>query len=167
MSSGTEWGDPRGGPGRIKRPLGRSGRGRRTLGEVQKVLREPRGGRNGSGDFGEVPDGSRISWGGLGRVGGILGWFGTGRETVWEVCEGSRNARGVPGRVGGTSLRSWTGRKTLGQVRDGLGNRRGGTGRVRVPSGRSGMGRWSLGKVRYNSRLSQVGPGWVGGTRGG
>ena len=54
-----DWlGDPRGGPGRVGGPTGRSGTGLRTYGEVRDELGDP--------------------WEGLGQVGGPSGRSGTG-----------------------------------------------------------------------------------------
>ena len=78
--------DPQGGPERVGGPLGRSGTGRSTLGEVWDRSEDPRGGP--------------------GRVGVLLGWSTTGRSTLGEVRYRSEDPRRGPRRVGGPSRRS-------------------------------------------------------------
>ena len=64
----------------VGEPSGRSGTGRRTLGEVRDGSRDP----------------VKI----LGRVVGPLVKFGTGRGTLGEIWEGSGDTPGGRGRVG-------------------------------------------------------------------
>ena len=50
---------------------------------------------DGCGTLGEVWDGLGDTRGGVGRVGGPLGWSRTGRRTVGEDRHGSWDPRGV------------------------------------------------------------------------
>ena len=71
-----------------------SGKGRRTLGEVQKGLEDPREGP------GEV---RRLTW-----------RFWIGRGSLGEVPDGSEDPRGSPRRVWRPSIRCGIGLGTLG-----------------------------------------------------
>ena len=109
--------NPRGVPGRVRGPSGRSRKGRETLGVVRDRSGIPSG-RFGTGrvTHGEVWDGSERSGKGLG--------------TLKEDRVGSGVLRGGPGQVWGPSWKSGTGWWILGGIREGSGNPRGGLGKV-------------------------------------
>ena len=146
-------GESRGGPGQVERPSGRSGKDHGTLLEVQ--------------------DRSVDLWGGLGHVGGPLGWSETCRKTLgklrtnwWthgEARYGLGDPRGGLGRVGVPSVRCGTDRRGPGQVRGPMGRSRIG----RLPFWRFGMDRGTLGEVRDGPGDPPGGRDGSGDTRGG
>ena len=75
-------GNTPGGPGRVGRQSQRSGT--EWVGGICPEVQD------GSGDHPKGP----------GRVGGPLGWFGTGRETLVKVQDGLAEPSGDLGRVG-------------------------------------------------------------------
>ena len=96
-------GDPRGGTGRVERPLGRSRMDQGILeGSGMFCVTTPEGPgwvKYSMGSPGWVED----PWGGTGRVGGPSGKSGTGQGTHKDVLDGSGEPWGSPGQVGGPS----------------------------------------------------------------